>query len=159
MCTPQSSRAIDPARSINVRVASIAASPLRDQFEIITPVHAVRPAGREMQRHVPLPERRDRDRAASGETRGVGVKQQLAAVRMLFDWLITGQIVPQGRHQAFDIVEGAEWRKLLDSILAVNAALKMKVEDLRSRGAGGMVRLHEKGGKEPAMPCHHALAE
>ena len=23
-----------------------------------------------------------------------GVKQQLAAVRMLFDWLITGQIVP-----------------------------------------------------------------
>jgi len=78
---------------------------------------------------------------------------------MLFDWLITGQIVPQGRHQAFDIVEGAEWRKLLDSILAVNAALKMKVEDLRSRGAGGMVRLHEKGGKEPAMPCHHALAE
>jgi site-specific recombinase XerC len=23
-----------------------------------------------------------------------GVKQQLAAVRMLFDWLITGQVVP-----------------------------------------------------------------
>src|ERR1700745_3472129 len=35
----------------------------------------------------------------------------------------------------------------------------MKVEDLRPRGAGWTVRLHEKGGKEHAMPCHHALAE
>jgi integrase len=25
--------------------------------------------------------------------------------------------------------------------------------------AGWTVRLHEKGGKEHAMPCHHALAE
>jgi integrase len=35
----------------------------------------------------------------------------------------------------------------------------MKVEDLRPRGAGWTVHLHEKGGKEHAMPCHHALAE
>jgi hypothetical protein len=35
----------------------------------------------------------------------------------------------------------------------------MKVEDLRPRGAGWTVLLHEKGGKEHAMPCHHALAE
>ncbi len=35
----------------------------------------------------------------------------------------------------------------------------MKVEDLRPRGAGWTVRLHEKGGKEHAMPRHHALAE
>ena len=35
----------------------------------------------------------------------------------------------------------------------------MKVEDLRSRGAGWTIRLHEKGGKQHAMPCHHALAE
>jgi hypothetical protein len=35
----------------------------------------------------------------------------------------------------------------------------MKVEDLRPRGAGWTVRLHEKGGKEHSMPCHHALAE
>jgi hypothetical protein len=35
----------------------------------------------------------------------------------------------------------------------------MKVEDLRPRGAGGTVRLHEKGGKQYAMRCHHALAE
>jgi integrase len=78
------------------------------------------------------------------------------------------------------VLEGTEWRKLLDSIPAttlrdlrdraliatltysfarINAALKMKVEDLRPRGAGWTIRLHEKGGKQYAMPCHHALAE
>src|ERR1700690_3005235 len=41
----------------------------------------------------------------------------------------------------------------------INAALKMKVEDLRPRGAGWTVRLHAKGGKQHSMPCHHALAE
>jgi integrase len=35
----------------------------------------------------------------------------------------------------------------------------MKVEDLRPRGASWEVRLHEKGGKQHAMPCHYALAE
>jgi site-specific recombinase XerD len=120
------------------------------------------------------------------------VKQQLAAVRMLFDWLITGQIVPMNPASAVrgpkhvvktgstPVLEGDEWRKLLDSIpvttlrdlrdraliatltysfARVSAALKMKVEDLRPRGAGWTVRLHEKGGKQHAMPCHHALAE
>ena len=77
------------------------------------------------------------------------------------------------------VLEGAEWRKLLKSIpettlrdlrdraliatltysARINAALKMKVEDLRPRGAGWTVRLHEKGGKQYAMPCHHALAD
>ena len=78
------------------------------------------------------------------------------------------------------MLEGEEWRKLLDSIpvttlrdlrdraliatltysfARVSAALKMKVEDLRPRGAGWTVRLHEKGGKRHSMPCHHALAE
>lgn len=121
-----------------------------------------------------------------------GVKQQLAAVRMLFDWLITGQIVPMNPAAAVrgpklvvktgttPVLEGGEWRKLIDSIptdtvrdlrdraliatltysfARITAALGMKVEDLRSRGAGWTVRLHEKGGKEHAMPCHHALAE
>jgi integrase len=37
--------------------------------------------------------------------------------------------------------------------------LKMKVEDLRPRGAAWTLRLHEKGGKHHVMPCHHALAE
>jgi integrase len=35
----------------------------------------------------------------------------------------------------------------------------MKVEDLRSKGAGWQALLHEKGGKHHEMPCHHALAE
>jgi site-specific recombinase XerD len=120
------------------------------------------------------------------------VKQQLAAVRMLFDWLVVGQVAPANPASAVrgpkhvvktgktPVLEGDEWRKLLDSIAAttlrdlrdraliatltysfarVSAALNMKVEDLRPRGAGWTVRLHEKGGKEHAMPCHHALAE
>ena len=57
-----------------------------------------------------------------------GVKQQLAAVRMLFDWLITGQVVPTNPASAVrgpkhvvktgttPVLDGKEWRKLLDSI-------------------------------------------
>ena len=45
------------------------------------------------------------------------------------------------------------------SFARITAALKMKVEDLRPQGAGWRVRLHEKGGKQHEMPCHHALAE
>ncbi|HVB17270.1 MAG TPA: tyrosine-type recombinase/integrase [Stellaceae bacterium] len=131
------------------------------------------------------------------ETRGLthsapDVKQQLAAVRMLFDWLITGQVVPHNPAAAVrgpkhvvktgktPVLDAAEWRKLIDSIpteavrdlrdraliatltysfARITAALKMKVEDLRPRGAGWQIQLHEKGGKQHAMPCHHALAE
>jgi site-specific recombinase XerD len=121
-----------------------------------------------------------------------GVKQQLAAVRMLFDWLITGQVVPMNPAAAVrgpkhvvktgktPVLDPAEWRKLIDSIptetvrdlrdraliatltysfARITAALTMKVEDLRPQGAGWRIRLHEKGGKQHAMPCHHALAE
>jgi integrase/recombinase XerD len=35
----------------------------------------------------------------------------------------------------------------------------MRVEDVRIQGAGWELRLHEKGGKQHVMPCHHALAE
>ena len=120
------------------------------------------------------------------------VKQQLAAVRMLFDWLITGQVVPVNPAAAVrgpkhvvktgktPVLEGKEWRKLIDAIptetvrdlrdraliatltysfARITAALRMKVEDLRPKGAGWEIRLHEKGGKQHAMPCHHALAE
>jgi integrase len=120
------------------------------------------------------------------------VKQQLAAVRMLFDWLVTGQIVPMNPATAVrgpkhvvktgktPVLEAAEWRRLIDSIptatvrdlrdraliatltysfARITAALKMKVEDLRPKGAGWQVQLHEKGGKQHMMPCHHALAE
>jgi integrase len=40
----------------------------------------------------------------------------------------------------------------------IGAALKMRVEDLQSKGTGWLIRLHEKGGKQHMMPCHHALA-
>ncbi len=120
------------------------------------------------------------------------VKQQLAAVRMLFDWLITGQVVPVNPASAVrgpkhvvktgktPVLDAPDWRKLLDAIptdtvrdlrdraliatltysfARITAALRMKVEDIRPQGAGWRLRLHEKGGKHHAMPCHHALAE
>ena len=67
------------------------------------------------------------------------VKQQLAAVRMLFDWLITGQVVPTNPAAAVrgpkhvvktgktPVLEGGEWRKLLESIPTE------AVRDLRDR--------------------------
>jgi site-specific recombinase XerD len=41
----------------------------------------------------------------------------------------------------------------------VNAALEMKVEDYYVQGRRGWVQLHEKGGKEHAVPCHHSLEQ
>jgi len=120
------------------------------------------------------------------------VKQRLAAMRMLFDWLITGQVVPVNPAAAVrgpkhvvktgktPVLDGKEWRKLIDAIptetvrdlrdraliatltysfARINAALKMKIEDLRPKGAGWEIRLHEKGGKHHVMWCHHALAQ
>jgi integrase len=111
---------------------------------------------------------------------------------MLFDWLITGQVVPFNpasavrgpkhvvKTGATPVLDAPEWRKLIDAIptdtlrdlrdraliatltysfARIGAALKMKVEDLRPKGAGWQLRLHEKGGKQHTMPCHHALAE
>ena len=120
------------------------------------------------------------------------VKQQLAAVRMLFDWLVTGQLVPTNPAAAVrgpkhvvkvgktPVLEAGEWRRLIDAISTetvrdlrdraliatltygfarIGAALKMRVEDLQAKGSGWRIRLHEKGGKQHAMPCHHSLAE
>jgi integrase len=56
------------------------------------------------------------------------VKQQLAAVRMLFNWLIIGQVVPFNPASAVrgpkhvvkigvtPVLDGKEWRKLVDAI-------------------------------------------
>jgi len=41
----------------------------------------------------------------------------------------------------------------------VNAVIRMKVKDYFTQGRRGWVRLHEKGGKEHEVPCHHALEE
>jgi integrase len=108
---------------------------------------------------------------------------------MLFNWLVTGQVVPTNpaavRGPKHFIKTGMtpvldDWRKLLKSIpittlrdlrdraliarltysfARITAALKMKVEDLRPPGSGWWVRLHEKGGKHHTMPCHRAFAE
>jgi hypothetical protein len=45
------------------------------------------------------------------------------------------------------------------SFACLGAAVKLKVEDLRPNGTGWQIHVHEKGGKERKMPCHHALAE
>ena len=39
----------------------------------------------------------------------------------------------------------------------VGAVIKMQVDDVYVQGRRTWVRLHEKGGKEHEMPCHHNL--
>ena len=39
----------------------------------------------------------------------------------------------------------------------VSAVLRMRVRDYFVQGRRGWVRLHEKGGKEHVVPCHHNL--
>jgi site-specific recombinase XerD len=118
------------------------------------------------------------------------VKQHLAALRMLFDWLVTGHVIETNPAHAVrgpkyvvkrgktPVLAGDEARALLDSIDAstlkglrdraligvmvytfarVNAAISMKVKDYYTEGRRGWVRLHEKGGKEHEVPCHHTL--
>lgn len=118
------------------------------------------------------------------------VKQQLAAIRMLFDWLVIGQLLATNpaapvRGPKYTVKKGKtpvltaeETRALLDSIdiktivglrdraliglmvysfARVGAALAMRVEDVYVQGRRTWVRLHEKGGKEHTMPCHHNL--
>ncbi len=118
------------------------------------------------------------------------VKQHLAAIRMLFDWLVVGQVLPSNpassvRGPKYSTKKGKtpvlmadEARALLDAIdvrtivglrdraliglmvytfARIGAALTMLVEDVYVQGRRTWVRLHEKGGKLHAMPCHHNL--
>ena len=128
------------------------------------------------------------------------VKQHLAALRMLFDWLVTGHVLEVNPAHAVrgpryvvkkgktPVLTAGEARELLESIetvrttngtvegpslvglrdraligamvytfARVNAVLKMKVRDFFVQGRRGWVRLHEKGGKEHDVPCHHNL--
>jgi integrase/recombinase XerD len=132
------------------------------------------------------------------------VKQNLAALRMLFDWLVVGHILDVNPAHAVrgpkhsvkkgktPVLEASEARALLDSIAVthsvtlddgskaeqpllvglrdraligvmaytfarIGAALSMRVEDYYIQGRRGWVRLHEKGGKEITLPCHHNL--
>jgi site-specific recombinase XerD len=125
-----------------------------------------------------------------GRLAAPSVKLQLAAIRMLFDWLVVGQVIAMNpassvRGPRYSVKKGktpvltaTEARELLDSIDAstvmglrdramigllvysfarVGAALKMRVEDVYVQGRRTWVRLHEKGGKQHEMPCHHNL--
>lgn len=118
------------------------------------------------------------------------VKQRLAALRMLFDWLVIGQVMPTNpagsvrgpRHSVkkgkTPVLAAEEARALLDAIdtstllglrdraliglmvytfARVGAAIQMRVEDVYVQGRRTWVRLHEKGGKQHEMPCHHNL--
>ncbi len=97
---------------------------------------------------------------------------------MLFDWLVTGQVVPMNPAAAVrgpkhvvktgktPVLDGAEWRKLIDSIptgtvrdlrdralIATTLTYSLAhhrgaAEDLRPQGAGRRLQLHEKGGKQ-----------
>jgi site-specific recombinase XerD len=133
------------------------------------------------------------------------VKQHLAALRMLFDWLVTGHVLDVNPAHAVrgpkyvvkkgktPVLTAEEARELLDSIdlvkekrlagtvshvpdlaglrdraligamvytfARVGAVLQMKVRDYFVQGRRGWVRLHEKGGKEHEVPCHHKLEQ
>jgi site-specific recombinase XerD len=134
------------------------------------------------------------------------VKQHLAALRMLFDWLVIGHVIEVNPAHAVrgpkyvvkkgktPVLAAEEARELLDSIPVVrntgrsgkassqepslvglrdraliavmvysfariNAVLEMKVRDYFVQGRRGWVRLHEKGGKEHEVPCHHNLGK
>lgn len=120
------------------------------------------------------------------------VKQRLAAVRMLLDWLATGGVLEFNPATAVrgpkhsvkkgktPVLAPEEARALIDSIDIttpiglrdraliglmvysfgrVGAALAMTVEDVFTQNRRLWVRLHEKGGKEHTMPCHHNLEE
>ena len=143
-----------------------------------------------------------------GQLAPATVKQHLAALRVLFDWLVTGQVLELNPAHAVrgpryslktgktPVLTAAEARALLDSIRTVRtvqhgdgteteeplgeplllglrdraligamvytfarvgAVLRMRVRDYFLQGRRGWVRLHQKGGKEHVVPCHHNL--
>lgn len=117
------------------------------------------------------------------------MKQHLAAIRMLFDWLVTGHVIAvnpptpcmarstwskrarrrcsrRTRRALLAAIDtgpliGLRDRALIGTMVytfaRVNAVLAMKVKDNFIQGRRGWVRLHEKGGKEHEVPCHHTL--
>lgn len=120
------------------------------------------------------------------------VKQRLAAIRTLFDWLVTGQVVPYNPAASVrgpsvimargktPVLTAEQTRQLLDSIpvtgvcglrdraliavmvfsfARVSAAVGLRVRDYFPEGKRWKLRLHEKGGKEHVVPCHHVAEE
>ncbi len=120
------------------------------------------------------------------------VKQHLAALRMLFDYLVTGHVVPTnpaapvrgpkytlkvgktpvldkdevrqlfaalGGESVADRRDRALIGLLVYSFARITAVLQMDVSDYHQRGKRWWVRLHEKGGKDHAVPVHHSAEE
>lgn len=118
------------------------------------------------------------------------VKQRLAAVRHLFDWLVTGHTMLTNpahsvrgpkhsrRRGKTPVLSPEEARQLLDSIpthtligkrdraliglmtytfARIGAATGMEIRDVYTQNRRLWVRLHEKGGKQVELPCHHSL--
>ncbi len=118
------------------------------------------------------------------------VKQRLAAVRHLFDWLVIGHVMQTNpahsvrgpkhsrRRGKTPVLSPEEARQLLDSIptdtligkrdraliglmtytfARIGAATAMEVRDVYAQNRRLWVRLHEKGGKQAELPCHHSL--
>ncbi|EYR82662.1 invertase/recombinase-like protein [Shinella sp. DD12] len=117
-------------------------------------------------------------------------KQRLAAVRHLFDWLVTGHVMQANpahsvrgpkhsrRRGKTPVLSPEEARQLLDGIptdsvigkrdraliglmtytfARIGAATGMEVRDVYAQNRRLWVRLHEKGGKQVELPCHHSL--
>jgi integrase/recombinase XerC len=112
-------------------------------------------------------------------------KLRLAALRHLFDWLVTGQVIPTnpagsvrgpshivkvGKTPELAPEEARAHRQHRDhdadralvglivfSFARIGAARGMKVEDVFTQNRRLWVRLREKGGKPHAVPCHHNL--
>lgn len=118
------------------------------------------------------------------------VKQRLAAVRHLFDWLVVGHVMNSNpahsvrgpkhsrKRGKTPVLSPEEARQLLDSIptdtligkrdraliglmtysfARIGAATTMEVRDVYLQNRRFWIRLHEKGGKQAELPCHHTL--
>jgi site-specific recombinase XerD len=80
----------------------------------------------------------------------------------------TPVLAPEETRQLLDSIDATTPARLRDraliglmvfSFARIGAALAMKVEDVYVQQRRLWVRLHEKGGKVHAMPCHHALED
>lgn len=120
------------------------------------------------------------------------VKQHLAALRVLGDYLVTGQVIasnPFGPvrgpryvvktgktvvltalevRQLFAAIDPATLAGKRDLALIavmaygfarISAVLAMEVGDYRHQGRRSWLALHEKGGKEHSVLCHHKVEE
>jgi integrase len=70
----------------------------------------------------------------------------------VFQWVR----IPPGHCRSSRKQSEQSWRQLI-GLHRVSAAVHMNVEDVYVQGKRTWVRLHEKGGKEHTLPCHHEL--